>query len=95
MPALPIFMTLVASLGRGLAENLISNNAAKSWVGFAFDVIDQGVGVESNLRDAIAELELRQAEARERGETYNPGDAEFEAVWSRIKARDNAWDEIG
>lgn len=92
--SLTLLATLITSVGRGLAEQFISSDTAKSWLSFGFNIFEQGTAVEDRLRQAIDMFEEKQAEARERGEVWEVTDEEFAAVRARITGRDDAWSKI-
>lgn len=89
-----LLSTLFSSVARGLAEQFISSETARSWVNFGLDILDEGTEVEARLREAIDMFEQRQTEARQNGEVWEVTAEEFAAVRQRITGRDEAWAQV-
>lgn len=83
-----ILLPLLTSLGRSLAEQLISNGEYLKWIKMAFDVFDSG----SDLENRFKALEQRLATRLDAGEHFQ--EADFNAIVKEITGRDQAWADL-
>ncbi|KKK47235.1 hypothetical protein LCGC14_3157240 [marine sediment metagenome] len=83
-----LLLPLLTSLGRSLAESLISNEEYLKWIKVAFDVFDSGSELESRFQA----LEKKLATRLDAGEHFQPAD--FDAIVKEISNRDEAWADL-
>ena len=86
MPA--IFFTLIASLGRSVAEEFITDGEALKWVRLAMAVIDSGV----DLNARFEALSLKLGKRLDAGTHF--GAADFDLIVAEVKGRDERWADI-
>lgn len=89
-----VLLPVVSAVVKAVAAKYVSDDDAISLINFGFDVVEAGVNVNTRLQNYTNYVETNIAEARSRGETWQPTQEDFDNLWAKIHSRDDVWDTI-